>query len=137
MSTAVLLWPLCVDRWPADNPWYMTIGLFIPCYIDQFFPGVGVTTLRLLEKPGCNTVFPTDQTCCGQPMANSGFANLSKKCDANFTRNFSGFDYIVAPSGSCVLHMYRRLVSRFPYFIRTLLCYPRMIINQKRQIRMG
>lgn len=87
----------------------MTVGLFIPCYIDQFFPAVGIATFQLLEKLGCNVVFPLEQTCCGQPMANSGFVNLSRNCDANFVDNFSGVDYIVAPSGSCVLHIKEHL----------------------------
>ena len=81
------------------------VGLFIPCYIDQFYPQIGVATLQLLEKCGCDVSFPLYQTCCGQPMANSGFTSLSKGCDINFVSNFSGFDYIVAPSGSCVLHI--------------------------------
>lgn len=87
----------------------MKIGLFIPCYIDQFYPTVGIATLQLLEKLGMEVVFPLKQTCCGQPMANSGFANLSKGCDTNFINNFSGVDYIVAPSGSCVLHVKEHL----------------------------
>lgn len=87
----------------------MRVALFIPCYIDQFYPNVGIATLQLLEKLGCNVSFPLEQTCCGQPMANSGFASLSKGCDANFVKNFSGFDYIVAPSGSCVLHVKEHL----------------------------
>ena len=85
------------------------VGLFIPCYIDQFYPQVGIATLQLLEKCGCDVSFPLNQTCCGQPMANSGFTNLSKGCDKNFVSNFSGFDYIVAPSGSCVLHIKEHL----------------------------
>ncbi|KVV16313.1 (Fe-S)-binding protein [Flavobacterium sp. TAB 87] len=87
----------------------MQVALFIPCYIDQFYPQVGIATLQLLEKLGCDVVFPLQQTCCGQPMANSGFASLSKGCDTNFVENFSGFDYIVAPSGSCVLHVKEHL----------------------------
>lgn len=87
----------------------MQVALFIPCYIDQFYPQVGIATLQLLEKLGCDVSFPLEQTCCGQPMANSGFASLSKGCDANFVENFSGFDYIVAPSGSCVLHVKEHL----------------------------
>lgn len=87
----------------------MKVALFIPCYIDQFYPNVGIATLQLLEKLGCDVSFPLEQTCCGQPMANSGFASLSKGCDANFVKNFSGFDYIVAPSGSCVLHIKEHL----------------------------
>jgi len=87
----------------------MKVGLFIPCYIDQFYPNVAIATLQLLEKLGCNVSFPLNQTCCGQPMANSGFASLSKGCDENFVSNFTGFDYIVAPSGSCVLHIKEHL----------------------------
>jgi L-lactate dehydrogenase complex protein LldE len=49
------------------------------------------------------------QTCCGQPMANSGYEHLSKDCDANFIANFAEFDYVVSPSGSCTLHVKEHL----------------------------
>lgn len=83
----------------------MRVALFVPCYIDQFYPQVAVASLELLEKLGCEVIVPQDQTCCGQPMANSGFASTTEGCDANFAHNFEGFDYIVGPSGSCVLHL--------------------------------
>ncbi|MCF0070895.1 (Fe-S)-binding protein [Dyadobacter sp. CY261] len=81
------------------------IGLFIPCYVDQFYPQVGIATLELLEKLGCTVTFPLNQTCCGQPMANSGFEHLARPCDNLFYDLFEGCDYIVSPSGSCVLHI--------------------------------
>ncbi|OJV15533.1 MAG: Fe-S oxidoreductase [Dyadobacter sp. 50-39] len=81
------------------------IGLFIPCYVDQFYPQVGIATLELLEKLGCTVTFPLNQTCCGQPMANSGFEHLSRSCDNLFYDLFQDCDYIVSPSGSCVLHI--------------------------------
>src|SRR6202000_2648832 len=87
----------------------MRVGLFIPCYIDQFYPQVGIATLELLEKFGCEVVYPPNQTCCGQPMANSGFEHLTGKTNDHFIKNFSGFDYIVGPSGSCVLHIKEHL----------------------------
>jgi L-lactate dehydrogenase complex protein LldE len=83
----------------------MRVGLFIPCYVDQFYPQVGIATLELLEKFGCEVVYPPNQTCCGQPMANSGFEHLTKGCNDLFIKNFTEFEYIVAPSGSCVLHI--------------------------------
>src|SRR6267378_3621568 len=83
----------------------MRIGLFIPCYIDAFFPKVGIATLELLERFGHEVDYPRDQTCCGQPMANSGFNAECADTEALFVRNFSGFDYVVAPSGSCVHHV--------------------------------
>lgn len=89
----------------------MTVGLFIPCYVNQFYPNAAIATLQLLEKQGIDVVYPERQTCCGQPMANSGFQYLSHDCDELFTENFSGFDYVVAPSGSCVLHVKEHLRS--------------------------
>jgi L-lactate dehydrogenase complex protein LldE len=83
----------------------MKVGLFIPCYVDQFYPGAAIATLRLLEKLGVEVVYPPKQTCCGQPMANSGFEHLTGGCNELFIKNFEEFDYIVAPSGSCVLHI--------------------------------
>ncbi|PWJ58397.1 L-lactate dehydrogenase complex protein LldE [Dyadobacter jejuensis] len=83
----------------------LKVGLFIPCYVDQFYPQVGVATLELLEKLGCKVLFPTNQTCCGQPMANSGFENMTGACNQLFYDCFAGCDYVVSPSGSCVLHL--------------------------------
>ncbi|MBL7856738.1 MAG: (Fe-S)-binding protein [Cyclobacteriaceae bacterium] len=83
----------------------MNIGLFIPCYVDQFYPHVAIATLQLLEKSGLKVSYPLQQTCCGQPMANSGFEHLTNPCSTNFIENFSTFDYIVCPSGSCTLHI--------------------------------
>jgi L-lactate dehydrogenase complex protein LldE len=83
----------------------MKVGLFVPCYVDQFYPQVGVATLSLLEKLGVHVSYPMNQTCCGQPMANAGYEKFSKGCDSLFIKNFSQYDYIVSPSGSCVLHI--------------------------------
>jgi L-lactate dehydrogenase complex protein LldE len=87
----------------------MTVGLFIPCYVDQFYPKAAIATLQLLHKQGVKVVYPLQQTCCGQPMANSGFEHLTHGCDELFVKNFSKFDYIVSPSGSCVLHIKEHL----------------------------
>ncbi len=90
----------------------MKVALFVPCYVDQFYPQVGIASLELLRKAGVNPSVPIDQTCCGQPLANSGFAHLCDGTNENFIRNFSGYDFIVAPSGSCVLHIREHLESR-------------------------
>jgi L-lactate dehydrogenase complex protein LldE len=90
----------------------MTVGLFIPCYVNQFYPNAAIATLQLLEKLGVKVVYPTGQTCCGQPMANSGFQHLTEETDELFVTNFSGFDYVVAPSASCVLHVKDHLHSK-------------------------
>ena len=89
----------------------MTVGLFIPCYVNQFYPSAARATLELLQKSGVNVVYPVKQTCCGQPMANSGFEHLSKGCNEIVIENFSAFDYIVGPSASCILHIKEHLHS--------------------------
>ena len=90
----------------------MKVGLFIPCYIDQFYPQAGIATLELLEKFGVDVHYPSKQTCCGQPMANSGFASLTGGCNELFVNNFAAYDYIVCPSGSCVLHIKEHLTTK-------------------------
>jgi L-lactate dehydrogenase complex protein LldE len=83
----------------------MKVGLFVPCYVDAFFPEVAIASLELLERLGCEVAYPLDQTCCGQPMANSGCEADAAGAEALFVRNFAGFDHIVGPSGSCVHHV--------------------------------
>ena len=90
----------------------MRVALFIPCYIDQFYPQVAIATMELLERLDCEVSFPLQQTCCGQPMANSGFSYLGNGCDRNFVNNFRNADYIIAPSGSCVLHIKSHLYDK-------------------------
>ena len=72
----------------------MRVGLVIPCYIDVFYPEVGIATLELLEKLGIEVEYPFDQTCCGQPMANSGCESNARATEELFIRNFSPFEYI-------------------------------------------
>jgi L-lactate dehydrogenase complex protein LldE len=83
----------------------MKIALFLPCYVDQFYPRVGIATLRLLEKLGCDVEYPLEQTCCGQPMANSGCERDAVETSRHFVRTFGAYEYVVAPSGSCVYHV--------------------------------
>ena len=80
----------------------MRVGLFVPCYVDAFHPDVGIATLELLERFGLEVDYPYDQTCCGQPMTNTGCHEESAATEALFVRNFAPYDYVVAPSGSCV-----------------------------------
>jgi L-lactate dehydrogenase complex protein LldE len=92
----------------------MRVGLFIPCYIDQFYPQVGLATLELLERQGLEVEFPEQQTCCGQPMANAGFHDDARPLAERFLRVFAGYDYIVSPSGSCVAmvrHHYEQVLG--------------------------
>lgn len=89
----------------SEAPRTMKIGLFIPCFINELFPHVAMATLELLESLGCEVDYPLQQSCCGQPLANNG--DSKGACDAakRFTDVFHQYDYVVAPSGSCVSHV--------------------------------
>lgn len=96
-----------------------TVGLFIPCYVDQLFPKVGMATVELLERHGFNVDFPSAQTCCGQPMANTGCTEEARPLAVKFLQIFKDYDYVVAPSGSCVAmvrHHYEEYLHGFAKF---------------------
>lgn len=80
----------------------MQVDLFIPCFVDQLFPQTAFNMVKVLEKAGCTVNYNTDQTCCGQPAFNAGFRDESKDVCSKFLKDFSGTNYIVAPSASCV-----------------------------------
>ncbi len=80
----------------------MNIQLFIPCFVDQLYPQTALNMVKVLEKAGCAVQYNTNQTCCGQPAFNAGFWDESKEVCSKFIKDFSGSDYIVAPSASCV-----------------------------------
>jgi len=80
----------------------MNVQLFIPCFVDQLYPQTAFNMVKLLKKAGCSVEYNTEQTCCGQPAFNAGFRDESKEVCSKFIKDFSGDEYIVAPSASCV-----------------------------------
>lgn len=79
----------------------MNVQLFIPCFVDQLFPQTAFNMIKILEKAGCTVTYNENQTCCGQPAFNAGFREESKIVCSKFINDFSGKDFIVAPSASC------------------------------------
>lgn len=79
----------------------MRVGLFVTCLVDLMRPSIGFATLKLLERAGCAVTVPESQTCCGQPAYNAGDAKGTRGLALKFLEEFEGFDYVVAPSGSC------------------------------------
>ena len=90
------------------------VGLFIPCYIDQLYPQVGMATVELLERFGVEIDFPDAQTCCGQPMANTGCTSAAEPLAHRFVEIFAPYEYVVAPSGSCVAMVRHHYHEYFP-----------------------
>ncbi len=83
----------------------MTVGLFVPCYVDALYPEVGVATYKLLKHYGLDVEYPERQTCCGQPMANAGFEQMSDNLVGSYEELFAKYDYVVAPSASCAAYI--------------------------------
>jgi L-lactate dehydrogenase complex protein LldE len=77
------------------------VGLFVTCLVDFHRPSVGFAAIKLLEQAGCQVEVPLAQTCCGQPAYNSGDRATARALAAGLIEAFGGFDYVVAPSGSC------------------------------------
>jgi L-lactate dehydrogenase complex protein LldE len=79
----------------------MNVALFVTCLVDLFRPSVGFAALKLLEDAGCTVFVPETQTCCGQPAYNSGARSEAQAIARQVIEAFSGFEAVVAPSGSC------------------------------------
>lgn len=80
----------------------MRVALFIPCFVDQFFPDVGKAMVAVLQRVGVTCEFPTEQTCCGQPAFNTGYWDEARTLASRYCEIFAGYEAIVSPSGSCV-----------------------------------
>jgi L-lactate dehydrogenase complex protein LldE len=93
------------------------VSLFVTCLADQLFPEVGVSTVRVLRRLGCEVDFPKLQTCCGQPAFNAGFTHEARSISRAMLDAFESSEFVVAPSGSCVgmvKHYYPELFAGDP-----------------------
>lgn len=79
----------------------MIVDIFIPCFMDQIYPGTAMNMVKILEYIGCRVNYNVEQTCCGQPAFNSGYWNHSKEIGEKFIKEFPDDRYIVTPSASC------------------------------------
>lgn len=79
----------------------MRVALQVTCINDALYPEVGQATVRLLRRLGVEVDFPEAQTCCGQPMVNTGYLDEAVPAVRSFVQAFAGYDAVVTPSGSC------------------------------------
>ena len=79
----------------------MIVDLFIPCFIDQFFPETAFNTIKILEKSDCAVNYNPNQTCCGQAAFNAGRTEDCKAIAEKFIRDIHNDRYVVSPSASC------------------------------------
>lgn len=83
----------------------MKIALFIPCFVDQMAPQVGLAVATVLERLGHTVEFRSAQTCCGQPAFNAGYQDEARAVAIHALKVFAGTEVVVGPSGSCVAMM--------------------------------
>src|SRR5690349_7424296 len=79
----------------------MRVALMVTCINDAMFPDVGKATVGLLRRLGVDVEFPEAQTCCGQPMVNTGYLDEAVPAVRAYVEAFEGYDAVVTPSGSC------------------------------------
>ncbi|WP_091115889.1 (Fe-S)-binding protein [Nocardioides psychrotolerans] len=79
----------------------MRVALMVTCVNDAMFPETGKAVVTLLRRLGVDVEFPAAQTCCAQPMVNTGYLDEAVPVVRTFVDAFAGFDAIVTPSGSC------------------------------------
>lgn len=77
------------------------VAFFVTCLVDMMRPDTGFAAIRLLEDAGCRVTVPQSQTCCGQPTYNAGDQKDARDIARMTIEAFEGYDYVVAPSGSC------------------------------------
>jgi L-lactate dehydrogenase complex protein LldE len=91
------------------------VQLMATCLCDAFHDDVAAATVEVLERLGCEVVFPDGQTCCGQPAFNSGDWAASRRVVRHTVRTFSAADPVVIPSGSCAAMMFHGAALEFEH----------------------
>jgi L-lactate dehydrogenase complex protein LldE len=97
----------------------LKITILIPCFVDQLFPAVGISVVRILEKLGHTIDFNAELFCCGQPAFNAGFWDEAREIGVRLLKGLSGAEPVVVPSGSCaamVKNFYPELFRETQYF---------------------
>ena len=93
----------------------MRVALFIPCFVDQLFPNVGIAMVKVLRRLNIEVDYPLQQTCCGQPAFNTGYWDEARELARRYCEIFADADAIVCPSGSCtamVRNFYPELLGK-------------------------
>lgn len=79
----------------------MRVGLFSTCLAESFAPRALIATVKILERLGHTVEFPSEQTCCGQPMFNNGHPREAAALARRMLTIFAGYEAVVTPSASC------------------------------------
>lgn len=98
----------------------MKASIFITCICDSFYPQVGEALVRILNKVGVEVDFPYGQVCCGQPAMNTGYWDDTREVGKTLLEAFKDSEYVVAPSGSCIVAIkeyYPLIFEKDPHYL--------------------
>jgi L-lactate dehydrogenase complex protein LldE len=124
----------------------MHVDVFIPCFIDQFYPQTGLNMVRILEKLGVEVHYNKNQTCCGQIAFNSGFWDEAKAIGEKFIRDFSNNRFVFGPSASCVgmvrnyydvLFYNTALHNEYRQLKKNIFEFSDFVVNQLKVVELG
>ncbi|HBN63748.1 MULTISPECIES: (Fe-S)-binding protein [Duncaniella] len=79
----------------------MKVGFFVPCYVDMLAPQAAIASYELLKRFGLDVCYIEQASCCGLPMTDMGYERKACHIEQNLVKYFSGYDYVVIPSGIC------------------------------------
>lgn len=100
------------DRGPGGGS--VKVALFVPCYVDQLRPEIGIAALDLLDQQGIAAEVPDAPVCCGQPLLTAGAPARARRLCEDFVAAFESYDHVVTPSGSCAATLRRHLAHLVP-----------------------
>jgi L-lactate dehydrogenase complex protein LldE len=103
-----------MSRYP-EKP--QKVYYFGTCLVDMMYPEAGMAGIKLIQQEGVKVIFPSRQTCCGQPAYNSGFPDEARAVARKQIELFHESYPIVVPSGSCagmMRHHYPKLFADDP-----------------------
>ena len=124
----------------------MTVDIFIPCFIDQFYPQTGFNMIKILEKLGLDVHYNDNQTCCGQMAFNSGFWDEAKEVGGKFIKDFPHDRPVIGPSASCVGYVrnyYQKLFHNtslhleYKQLVRNIFEFTDYIVNVLKVVDIG
>jgi L-lactate dehydrogenase complex protein LldE len=81
-------------------PMGLTVGLFVPCFVDELWPQAGRAAVELIEKLGFG-VAVGEAVCCGQALSNAGEEAEARRVRALWSRAHAAFSEVVVLSASC------------------------------------
>ncbi|MGP4073947.1 (Fe-S)-binding protein [Piscibacillus sp. B03] len=102
----------------AESGTKATVAMFKGCLMDTMFKETNQSTIKLLNKAGCDVVIPDTQSCCGALHGHSGEQQGAVQLAKQNVEAFESIDcdFIITNAGGCgaFLHDYDHLLKGDP-----------------------